>query len=213
MTPTDKIERKTSFDKAVLATTGMASAIALVAAADAANAEPFNGAYFGLSAGSLSGRTPMGYVDGDYQLESAITPGFFVGYNKQIGNGLVAGVELGIQGRTQGDKLNEGSYNDTYGITHLIDLKGRLGKVVSGAGMPVLVYGVGGMSTGSATNYYNADYNFSAMSIGAGVEASVTNNLSVGLEVLHRVADTYDGEDGRISTSHNQVSLRAAFQF
>ena len=215
MTPTDKIERKTSFDKAVLATTGMASAIALVAAADAANAEPFDGLYFGLSAGSLSGRLPISenYFTGDYQLESQVTPGFFAGYNKNVGNGLVAGVELAMQGRTYGDANGESSYDNSYSISNLMEVKGRLGKVVSAGSMPLLVYGVGGFHTGTATNYDMEQYDFSGMTLGGGVEAAVTENFTVGLEVLHRVSDTYAGEYSATKESHNQVSLRAAFQF
>lgn len=199
-----------TFEKATLATTGMASAVALMAGT-AADAQDFDGFYMGLSVSSLAGDTPFGYTSDQYELESDAAPGMFVGYNRALASGLVLGAELAFQGESGGDDAGGSSY-DTYSLKSVIDLKAKVGTTVNAGATPVLLYGFAGMSTGNVAAYYG-DYNFSGVNYGVGAQAKVGQNFSVGLEVLGRSVDSYDDYEGDKTTDHYQVSLRGAFHF
>jgi len=200
-----------SFEKATMVTTGMASALALAAGAGQVQADPFNGFYLGLSASGLSGRLPFGDTYDDYNMESDVTPGMFLGYNKTLANGLVVGGELAFQGATPGNEDGGSSY-DTYGIGNVVDLKAKVGKTLTAGSMPILLYGFAGMSVGNTAAYYG-DYDFSGYNYGLGAEMGIGENFSVGLEFLGRSVESYNGYDGDQTTQHQQVSLRGAFHF
>ncbi len=198
-----------TFEKATLTTTGMASAVALMAGA--AQAQDFDGFYMGVSVGMLSGDTPIGYTSDQYKLEKHGTPGMFVGYNQSMASGLVVGAELAFQGETGGDD-DDGSSYDTYSIKNVIDLKAKVGTQVAAGGKPILLYGFAGMSSGNVAMYYG-DYSFTGYNYGLGAEMKVSEAFSIGLELMGRNVDSYDSSDGDITTNHQQVSLRGAFHF
>jgi len=209
------MQKLNTFEKASATTTGMASVVALMAGAGQVQADPFDGFYAGVSVSSLSGRTPFGddYID-EYALDQDATFGAFVGMNRRIGGGnMVIGAELAFQGFTPGDKEDIG--NSVYGIASAIDLKGRVGTVVQAGGVgPILLYGFGGVSVLQTTNYDNDSYSSTGLNYGLGAEMAVGENFTVGLEVLGRSVDSYNGDsDPRQNTSHEQISLRTAFRF
>ncbi len=205
-----------TFEKATLATVGMTSAIALMAGA--AHAQAFDGFYMGVSASSLSGLVPFGdnYTsdDGGYELGGA-TVGAFVGMNKHIGTGnMVLGAELAFQGYASSTAVDGDTDHDPYGIISAIDLKGRVGTVLQFGASPILLYGFGGFSFVNATAGSHNDYSSPGINYGVGAEMALGENFSVGLELLGRTVSAYDDYDEpRVSMSHQQISLRAAFRF
>lgn len=207
------MQKFTGFERVTLATTGMVSATAIMAGA--ASAQDFDGFYMGVSVSSLSGDNPWDPSwSNDYQMESDATAGMFVGFNKRVGGGnLVVGGELALQGSTPGDENNDAD-SEEYGITSAIDLKARLGTVVSMGASPVLLYGFAGLSSVNFNNYYAAGYSAPGVNYGVGAEMKVGQNFGIGLEVLGRSMDAYQGDgydDG--SNNHHQISLRAAYHF
>jgi Outer membrane protein beta-barrel domain len=199
-----------TFEKATLATTGMASAVALMSGA--AQAQDFDGFYMGASVSTMTGDLPIGDNFDEYALASEPTAGLFVGYNGTLGNGLVLGAELAFQGETDGDDLNNASC-DCYAIKNVIDLKAKVGTTVTLGNSPVLLYGFAGLSTGTAALYYD-QYSFNGYNYGVGADMMVGQNFSVGIEILGRTVDGYvDSGDPYQDTNHGQVSLRGAFRF
>lgn len=211
----EKEMEMTKFERATLATTGMASVAALMAGS--ASAQDFDGMYFGASVSTLSGDNPWDPSwSNDYQMESDSTAGAFFGFNKSLGGGnMVAGAELAFQGKTPGDENNDGSDTAAYGITSAIDLKARVGTTMSMGSSPVLLYGFAGASVVSHDNYYGAGYTSPGFNYGVGAEVKFGSNFGVGLEYMGRSMDAYSGEtdsdDG--ANSHQQLSLRAMFHF
>jgi hypothetical protein len=207
------MQKLTGFEKATLATTGMVSAVAVMAGSAAA--QDFDGFYMGLSASSLSGDNPWDPSwSNDYQMEGDATVGGFIGFNKSVGAGnLVLGGEIAMQGWTPGDENGDSSYEE-YGINSAIDLKMRVGTTMAMGSAPVLLYGFAGVSSVNHSNYYGAGYTSPGMNYGVGAEMKIGSTFGIGVEYLTRSMDAYDGEgyeDG--SNSHNQLTLRAALHF
>jgi maltoporin len=201
-----------TFEKATLATTGMASAVALIAGS--AQAQDFDGFYMGLGITTHGGDSPLGdEPSGDqYSLESTAAASLFVGYNTSVGNGMVVGAELAFNTNVPGDADEVSSYPDSYGMS-MIDLKAKVGGVVSTGARPILLYGFAGLSTGGLTSPFYGDYNANGFNYGLGGAMKVSDNFSVGLEVMGRTLESYNGDEGLTNTNHYQVSLRGAFHF
>jgi opacity protein-like surface antigen len=207
------MQKLTGFEKAALATTGMVSAVAVMAGSAAA--QDFDGFYMGVGINQLSGQLPWGptYVTGPYELEGKATPSMFLGYNKAIGGGsMVLGAEISFQGFTPGDEFDNAS-GEGYGIDTLVDMKAKVGSTVSIGANPVLLYGFAGLTQLTTSNYYGEGYSAPGYNLGIGAEVKVGSNFGVGLEYISRSIDAYDGDDGRAHTSHDQISLRAAMHF
>jgi hypothetical protein len=195
----------------LLTTTGLASAAALAVGVQPAQAE---GLYAGISFGAASGEAPYeDYGDAeDYSL-AGTTTGIFVGA-KFIDFGTFAlGGELAISGNADGDPDLNSSYEGAYDINWVGDAKLRLsadvGKLPGQDAGNITVYGFVGASIGDASNYYTT-YNFSGTNFGVGVEATLSEKMFVGLEVIQRNVSTYDNE---YDTSHQVASLRVGFKF
>lgn len=193
----------------LLTTTGLATA-AMAAGVQPAQAE---GLYAGISFGTVSGDAPYEeYASSadDYSLTGTST-GIFVGAKFMDLGPVALGGELAFTGKANGDPNGYADYDTAYDINWVGDAKlrlsGEVGKL-AGAGT-VTVYGFVGASVGDASNYYT-NYNFSGSNFGVGVEATMANNMFVGLEVIQRNVDTYDNYG---ATSHQMASLRVGFKF
>lgn len=209
------MQKFTGLEKATLATTGMVSAVAMMAGS--ATAQDFDGFYMGLSASTLSGDNPWDPSwSNDYQMEGKATAGGFIGFNKSVGAGnLVIGGEIAMQAGTPGDDNDDASDVAVYGITSAIDLKMRVGTAMNVGSSPVLLYGFAGVSTVSFNNYYAEGYTAPGLNLGVGAEMKLGSNFGIGLEYLNRSMDAYSGESDNDDgpNSHQQLSLRAAFHF
>lgn len=187
-----------------IAATGLASAAALFAGADDANAENM---YFGLSYGVVSGTPPLAqeaeYPD-DYELNGG-TGGFFVG--RDFGGGGSApymGLELAYSAGVDGDPNEETSYSNAYDLNWMLDAKLRIGGDISTS---VRAYGFVGFSSGSANNYYT-DYAVSGTNFGFGAEMDMQNGMFVGIEAIQRNISNYGDP-----SNNRAVTLRAGFKF
>jgi hypothetical protein len=194
----------------VLASTGLASAMALIAGSQAASAE---GLYAGLSYGVFNGNPPNAAdsgVAGDpdsYDLNGGAV-GVFVGTKfMDLGNNMTLGGELAFTGNVDGDPDNNSSsgHDNAYDIDWVADAKLRLGTNVGSANL----YGFVGGSVGSANTGYEG-YAFQGTNFGLGAETTFANNMFVGIEAIQRNVDSYNPDD---STKHRAISLRAGFKF
>ena len=174
------------------------------------------GIYAGISFGSTSGDAP--YEDWasnpeDYSLAGTST-GVFVGAKFMDFGTFSLGGELAFSGNANGDPDLNSSYENAYDINWVGDAKLRLsadvGKLPGQDAGTINVYGFVGASIGSASNYYKGGYDFSGSNFGVGAEATLSNNMFVGLEIIQRNVSTYDNE---YSTSHQAASLRVGFKF
>lgn len=195
---------------------GLASAVALISGAQvayAADAEPaldvqdWSGFYIGGAVGVPFGDAPV-QQDNDYKLDGDIVFGGFAGVNQQYGN-LVVGAELGLQtgGEIEGD-------DEDYNLHYTADAKLKVGTVL-GAEDQLLVYGFGGFfaSTFEAGSD-NHDYAAYGVNYGLGADWMVTEQFSLGAEVIGRsVLNTYESDDDGLPDASYQASLRAAFHF
>ncbi len=195
---------------------GLASAVALISGAQvagAADAEPiadvqdWSGFYIGGSVGYHWGDAPVAQ-DNDYKLDGDIVFGGFAGVNQQYGD-FVVGAELGLQ---SGEGFQGDADND-YNIHYTADAKLKLGMVL-GAEDQWLVYGFGGIwGSGFENGDDPHDYAAFGLNYGVGAEMMVTEQFSVGAELMGRsVMDTYEPDD-RLPDASYQASLRAAFHF
>jgi hypothetical protein len=201
--------------------TGMVSAIALAAGSTSAEAQSFDGLYGGLALGVMFGDGAVAReldegVD-DYTFDGSGSFGAFVGYNRTMSNGMIAGAEFNIQSGGEMDSTASTSGEGDYRVTNMMDFRLRLGTELNTDtfGGPVMVYAFGGYTTGDATRYYgSAPYEFTGANYGVGVESMVSDSMSIGLELLGRTLSTYGQDDNpRETRSHGQVTLRAAFHF
>lgn len=192
----------------LLASTGLTSAVALLAGAQAAQAE---GLYGGLSYGMFSGEPPNANDEAgdpdDYELNGGAF-GVFVGAKiMDLGSNLTLGAELAFTSNVDGDPEDNGSGNDnSYDINWVGDAKLRLGATLG----QVHLYGFAGGTTGQAhTGYYG--YGFHGMNFGLGAETNVGDNMFVGIEAIQRNVSSYS--EGDTDTKHQAISLRAGFKF
>lgn len=194
---------------------GLASAVALITGAQvagAADADPamdvqdWSGFYIGGALGSQWGDAPVAQ-DNDYSLNGDMVFGGFAGVNQQYGD-MVVGAELGLQtgGKIEGD-------DEDYNLHYTADAKLKLGAVL-GADDQMLVYGFGGFFASTfESGSDNHDYAAYGVNYGVGAEIMVTEQFSLGAEVIGRsVLNTYEPDD-RLPDASYQASLRASFHF
>lgn len=206
------------FDIAVK--TGLASTAALMTGVQGAEAQSFEGLYSGLSATYLGGDAGFNAGDSyDYQLNEDAALGVFVGYNRTLANGMIAGVELAFTPDVASDDNPAGSQpsNPEEYQTNIIDLKFKYGRELGGgasAGNPIMLYGFGGVSGLDSRNDSDADYGTAfGVNYGLGVEMAMSSGILIGLELIGRTVDGY-GYNGSSSTRSNYgASLRAGFRF
>ena len=190
-----------------LTTIGSTSVLALLAGTTSAQAIDF---YAGASAGMAFGDVPApgstSYPE-DYALSGAVLGGFF-GAKSDIGNGMMAGVELALTGPTEGDADGNAGYDYSYDVNWMLDSKLRLGGSIGN----IEVYGFAGLTVGNANNYWT-QYSVSGVNYGIGAEMPINANMSIGIEGIQREMTGY-GSSSNVGPFINQaVSVRASFDF
>lgn len=179
----------------------------------------WNGTYYGLSAGSVSGSdfTITSGVGEQADLEDTTSLGGFAGFQTQ--NGLVVyGVELEISSMPDmtGDFTGvlAGSSIELDQIA--IDLKARAGYALG----DVLAYGVVGISSYSFTNDIAglADFEQTGLSFGVGADYMITDSLFIGAEYLSRMPSgeiEFPADSSVIihESVVNSLSVRAGLKF
>ena len=193
----------------LMATTGLASAAALLSSAHQVMAD---GLYAGLSVGTASGESPMSVYGDDYSL-SGSTKGVFVGAKFMDVGSATLGGELAFSGHIEGGGGITSSYDGAYDIDWLGDAKLRLGTDLGKSfGLEtgkLTAYAFAGVTIGDAHAYYYA-YNFSGTNFGIGIETDISKNMFVGLEAIQRNVNTYDNAG---ESKNRAVSLRVGFKF
>jgi outer membrane immunogenic protein len=197
---------------------GLTAAIAAAAGAQAAAAADFEapvddwtGLYLGVGVGMMGGQFPEN-ASSDYKIESDVVFGGFIGYNQQVGS-LVWGGELALQ---SGADSKGGDPGEDYQISYIADAKVKLG-MDAGSFMPYVFAGISGGEAQYASS--QNDYGFFGVNYGLGADVMVTEQFSLGAEVMGRtIIDPYGCCDGASSgggdsRTHYQGMLRAAFHF
>jgi outer membrane immunogenic protein len=202
---------------------GLASAVALISGAQVANAadvdvgpvvgHDWSGLYLGVSAGYQFGDVPVS-VNDDYNMDGDIAFGGFIGVNHQFDNGLVVGVEIAAQ---TGDDCDGCVSSYDYSVNYTIDSKFKLGMAL-GAEDQVLAYIFAGPSIQEMdVGYkpYGREYTSWSANFGVGAEWMITEQFSIGAEVMGRAPiDEYEFTDHDHTAGINgQATLRAAFHF
>lgn len=196
--------------------TGVASAAAVVAGASAAHAadagfagHDWSGVYVGASLGVMGGDTPWDEADGyDYKLKSQAAFGGFIGVNHQFHNNMVVGLEAALQSGGGVDSADANNAGDDYNVDHMADVKLKVGTTF-GSDNQILAYGFGGLSQMGITAHGNA-YSAVGFNFGLGADYAVSDNFTVGAEVIGRSLTGYKSTGARFD---EQASLRVAFHF
>ena len=192
------------------ATTGAASAQAADVAAEGYappimdDQSDWTGIYAGASLAYGDG--DIDYWDDNYDIDGGLA-GAFMGFNHDFGQ-TVVGVEAAFHGAAVSG-LSDG--DEDYRVQSVIDVHVRAGY----DGGDWLLYALAGGSVSTWKASDNESYTEFGINVGAGVEAMVTENISVGLELVHRFGTGsydqvgYNGSNVDLTT----VSLRSAWHF
>jgi outer membrane immunogenic protein len=199
---------------------GLASAVALISGAQVANAadvdvgpvgNDWSGLYLGLSAGLQWGDLPLS-LSNDYNMDGDIAFGGFIGLNHQYDNGLVVGAEIAAQ---TGNDTDDGDSSYDYEVNYTIDAKAKLGMAL-GSEDQLLAYVFAGPSI-TSMNISSDDHDYTSWSVnfGVGAEWMITEQFSIGAELMGRSpVDEYEWTDHDHTAGINgQATLRAAFHF
>jgi outer membrane immunogenic protein len=144
----------------------------------------WTGPYLGLTGGYGWG-TSSGFKGGGY-----------AGYNFQINPNWVVGVEGDILGSTQRTNSWDSS------------VRGRLGYAYD----RYLFYGTGGVAFGDVKNG-GASSTRTGWTLGAGVEAALTNNMTARVEYRYTDLGTANVGGSSISQTSNDLTLGVGFKF
>lgn len=220
---------------ALLAATGAKAADAIVyeepAPVIAAPVFSWNGAYLGGQIGYGWGKSTFSDVDG---VGGRLKPdgflgGLYAGYNFDLGNSVVLGVDGDV---TYNNLKKRFSETDEFGDTDSIESKLRWsGAVRARAGYAVdrfLPYIAGGVAFGQIKNsatsveggveeHFSSSKTHTGWTAGAGVDYAATDNVIVRLEYRytdygHKNFDV-DGVDTRNKFKTNEVRLGVAYKF
>jgi outer membrane immunogenic protein len=181
------------------------------AAAPMAPVADWTGFYVGGQLGGVFGSTgTFGLSPFTPALQGAFSPGFsgefdngliggvHVGYDQQFGNIVVGGIldisATDVEDRQNGFSTTPARYTVTRDLDYLATLRARVGYALDGG---FLIYGTGGLAygdvnfsyeqpgSGAVTTVSGDQNNNFGYTVGAGVEALVTDSISVGLEYLY----------------------------
>lgn len=192
-------------NNSLLAKRTATSIVALIAASSAVSAQDWAGFYGGISLNYNTGDVGDGSTNtnSDYDIDSDISPGLFLGHNWAIGDGnTYIGAEIAYQ---PGD-----IESPDYKLSQVLDLKLRLGRSFG----QIMVYGFAGLSVvNDSDTGYDEDYGSkSGTNIGLGAAYKVTDKFSVSLELMQRnisMEGYYDYGSAKINT----ISFRGALHF
>jgi outer membrane immunogenic protein len=177
-----------------LATAALLASTAFATAADlpprpkapAATGPDWTGFYLGVTGGY-----GWSNAKSDLELLSDLDPkgwtiGGYAGYNWQVANSMVVGIEGGyMQSSLKADKALVEEVTVTTKVDRLADIRARAGLLIT---PHILAYGTGGVAWGSAHESIGdvvARGNHWGWVAGAGLETRLGNKLSLGLEYLH----------------------------
>jgi opacity protein-like surface antigen len=205
----------TKINKEVVAG-GLTAAVAVVAGAQVASAadvapeeyaHTWDGVYIGVGAGVIfGGDFPVDELSSEYDASEDFVFGGFVGVNHEFDNSLVVGAEIAAQ---NGFESDGGSPDHDYEVKFLVDAKLRLGMAMD-QWMPYVFGGFSGGSEDTASSNY--DYGLWGFNYGIGFDWMLTDNISLGAEVMGRSLQGYNEDDDNADfQSHWQGMLRAAF--
>jgi outer membrane immunogenic protein len=198
--------------------TAVAAAVAgaqAVAAADMLPPEQYgpdwSGVYLGVGAGMIfGGDFPVTDLSSDYDADNEFVFGGFIGVNHQLqDSNVVIGAELAVQ---SGFDSDGGSPDHDYQVNFLADAKVKLGWAMDN----VMPYVFGGFSAAhEEVGSSDYDYGLWGVNYGVGVDWMVSDNFSLGAELLGRsIQDPYNEDNSQgDSQSHWQGMLRASFHF
>ena len=198
---------------------GIASAAAVIATASAASAadagmlpDTWSGFYAGVSAGIMSGDLPFhrdSSTLGTYALNSsAVVPGAFAGFNYETGK-LVLGAELGVQLSTPVQAV-KGVNTGKYGLNNTLDAKAKIGYDLG----KFMVYGFAGATSQSVAGSDRNTYNAFGFNFGAGLDAKVTEHISIGAEYMRREMQGFNRFTNTFNAfGENELALRASYHF
>ncbi|QMW22405.1 outer membrane protein [Sandaracinobacteroides saxicola] len=196
--------------------------LGLAVSAPAFAAEPFNGPYVGATLGWQQDRLNLSVTDGGVTQSASATAdglgfGGSLGYDFKLDDSIVLGLEASIGGTT--GKLTDGAApgvsikaGRTLGVT------GRLGFL---AAPETLVYAKGGYVNGRFSfrdSGDNVSTNKDGWTLGAGVEQSLTPNISARLEYAYSKFGRF-GESGadigldQISARFTRNEIKAGVNF
>lgn len=167
----------------------------------------FSGAYGGLGLGIAQGE--IGYFgnDDDVDFNDGTAISLFGGYNIQNGN-LVYGGEIGYSQLS--DFYVVPDFGDDDVIESLIDLRGRVGYVTG----DVLIYGALGYSFGEYVEPGVSTFEMSGLSVGAGAEYLVTDNIFVGADYTMRMLEGNEVvTDVEAASNVSTFTLRVGYSF
>ncbi len=189
-------------------TTALLAAIALagIGASSANAADPvpdsWTGFYAGLNVGydwsNVSGNGTLGAATATgSETLTGIIGGGQIGYNWQMANNIVLGVEADFQGSDASSSTNKSYYGFAYSgtdrMTYFGTIRGRVGYMID-RWLPYITAGFGyGQGTTNATlsgvrTFSEAQSN-GAWVVGAGVETALTGKWTVKFEYLAMGAD------------------------
>ena len=180
-------------------------AAALPAAAQAQDAQQWQGFYGGLSMDHVAPDVTAGAIG--IGLSSDLGVGVFAGYNQAVGNNFVVGGELSYGAGTSHDlvvPLIDVELQDR------IELSARAGYATGNT----LLYG--------SLGYMQADYGVpiagfedtaSGMTLGLGMETMLAENWSLRLDYEHAVLQPDDPILGGVELEADTLSLGVAFHF
>jgi len=177
--------------------------VAALGAAGAVQAQDFNGAYVGLSLGVPNGTYELFT---DYSI-GGTSFGAFAGYNAVRGDWLIGGEIAGISGLDT-DFPSGSMYAQDYGVSNLIDLKARVGRVFGNT----MVYGAVGLSR-IDVEYAGYTDTSNGVNFGVGVEQNLGGKGFIGAEVLGRNFNSGDNVSYIDSRPLTTVSIRGGFRF
>ncbi|WP_341861753.1 outer membrane beta-barrel protein [Gymnodinialimonas sp. 57CJ19] len=156
----------------------------------------WTGAYGGI-------QLEYGDVDADPNAGDGALYGVFGGYRYDFGN-VVVGGELDLN---FADIDLEGTTGTTVGS---LDSVHRLGVEVGYDAGPALIYGTVGVAQASA-EIAGVDYDDTGYFFGAGMDYMVTDQITLGAEVLQHEFEDFDGTGNDISAT--TFGINAAFRF
>lgn len=208
-------------------------------------AEGFSGAYLGIYGGKAY-TTDKGkeYYDGDFTGWSQETKpkqlqyGLLGGYNWDIGNNIVLGLEADYEGRDNNDDrsyqkdkgVSDTNYAGSTRVKAAGSLRGRAGYVFNNPynmKSPIMVYVTAGYAAAEVQRKYYDSWGQSTASTdwqdgwtaGAGVEYLINENFAARIEYRHSDYGTQNGIESPWSSTmkqdmtENAVRLGASYQF
>lgn len=144
-------------------------------------ADNWTGFYAGVNGGLGKAQVVRGGVFAGYDSLEGISGGVQAGYNLKLGPAI-----LGVEADVQAAHMSQSVNNATHNIEYFGTLRARAGFEVAGRFMPYVTAGIAGaggrheLPASATSSKFHAGW-----TAGAGIEARLTNKISVKAEYLH----------------------------